>query len=154
MAKLEKDRQRTTWMIEPPAELITPAVARKWLHRTYPGLAGMTALIAYPFAVRGLGSRRANELAVEGMRAIAGDIRTIATVCGTVLGTGHPITMRYDPGVQGYYSPHRVAVRKLRALRRFEEKYPHPYTRGILRRSIVLHESSSHGPTVFPASGS
>ena len=135
----------TTGTIAPPAEVITPAVARKWLHRTYPALACLTSLISYPFAVRGLGSRKENELAVDGMRSIALDNRIITTACGAVLGTGRPITMRYDSKRLGN---HGLVARKLRALLRFEERHPQPGTRGILERAMWQHESWKVGDQI------
>ena len=132
MAKRIRRRNDTRTLL-PPAEVITPAIARRWLHRTYPPLASLSAYGAYPQLVRGLGRRKENESAACGLRLIAADVRVITETCGRVLATGRPVEMRLYSNALGN---HRGVARKLRAALRFEERHPHRGTRGIIRRAL------------------
>ena len=60
-------------------------------------------------------------------------MRRITEACGVVLATGRPVTMRLNPS--DMVSPVLVA-QTLRAVIRFEQGYPHPGTRGVLRRAL------------------
>ena len=132
-----------TWIIEPPADVITPAVARRWLRYSYPGLAELGALgHCHPYAVRGLGSSKRNERAAWGMVSIGHDVRRITGICGKVLWTGRSIPMDLTTGKM---CGSRDTARRLREVARWEAKYPHRGTRAILRRSIALHESQALG---------
>ncbi len=132
-------RTPATWTIAPPAEIITPAVARKWLRHSYPGLAELGALgHCHPYAVRGLGSSERNERARWGMISISHDVYKITGICGKVLWTGRSFPMDFNTG-KVYGS--RDKARWLREVARWEAKYPHKGTRIILQRSIALHEA-------------
>ncbi len=86
--------QHRTWILPPPAERITPAVARRWLHRSYPPLATLAAMAVYPQeAERGIGLRmREREAALMGLRSIGSDVRRITVACGKALATGRVVS--------------------------------------------------------------
>lgn len=135
---------QTTCSIEPPAELVTPAVAKRWLVRQYPALAGLANVSAWPelLRLRGLGLRAAErEAAREGMRSLALDVRTIAAVCGRVVATGRPVPMRFDRELRN----HRRIARGLRAVVKYERRWPHRGARTTLRRALRLHERLAAG---------
>lgn len=130
-------RRRTfadeTWTIPPPAEVITPEVARRWLHRSYPPLARLGNLCAYPEIVHGLGRRELNERAASGLRLLALDVRMIAEACGKVLATGRSVPMRLDANSR---VNHRGVARQIRAVLLFEARHPHRGARGLLQRGL------------------
>jgi hypothetical protein len=131
MAKTFADA-RETWAIHPPAEVITPEVARGWLYRSYPPLARLASLCAWPEQVRGLGRRGMNESAVSGLRLLALDVRRITEACGKVLATGRPIKMRVR---ERHWSYCKVA-RDLRCALEYERRHPHRGTRQVLRQAL------------------
>jgi len=138
-ARKKPNWKHETWIIEPPAEVITPAVARRWLRHNYSGLAQLGALgHCHPYVVRGLGSSERNQRASWGMISIDTDVRTITEICGKVLWSGRSIRMDLNSGMQ-YGS--RDLARRLREVARWEAKHPHKGTRGILQRSIACHEA-------------
>ena len=86
--------------------------------------------------------REENERARLGLRLIATDMRRITEACGVALATGRALTMRlYHDDLT---SPVLVS-QKLRALIRFEERYPHPGARAVLRRALRDQERRQTG---------
>ena len=136
-----RSRRLETWTLEPPAERLTPALAREWLSRVYPRLADFAAMGAYPDVLPGRREERGH-LAI-GLRGIAGDVRRITAACGRVLATGRPLELRFRPLALWYMAgPRRSTVtRNLRAVLRYEARRPHRGVRTILRRALRAHEA-------------
>ena len=88
-SKLQLQREHEMWVLLPPAEQITPAVALRWLHRTCPPLARLSSMAAYPDVIlhsRDIGLRKKErERALRGMRIIAIDVRGLTEACAKVL---------------------------------------------------------------------
>jgi hypothetical protein len=121
-----------TWVLPPPADPITPAVARRWLHRSYPPLARLASMAVFPeVAMRGIGLRmREREPALMGLRIIGGDICRITEACGKALATGRAVPMELD--LDTFIEPRNVA-RSLRAMLKYEARTPQRGARGRLR---------------------
>jgi len=134
-------RHLETWTLPPPAERLTPALARDWLARVYPHLAEFAAGGAYPDWLPGRRAER-DHLAI-GLRGIAIDVRRITAACGRVLATGRPVELRFRPPEvwhAGSNPKQAPVLRGLRAMLRYEERHPHRGVRGILRRALRAHE--------------
>lgn len=141
----------STWVIRPPAETITRAVAIRWLHRDYKPLSRLLSIGNHPdymLLVRGIGLRKGERpRAICGMSLVDSDVRTITEVCGRVLGTGRPERMVYDPNALG---DHASVARKLRALLKYELRHPQRGTRLILRRAIRDREQLARKRKLSP----
>ena len=112
-----------TWVLPPPADRITPAVARCWLHRSYPPLSRLASMAVFPeVAMRGIGLRmREREPALSGLRVIGNDIRRITEACGKALATGRAVTMELDLDT---FIDRRNVARSLRAVLKYERRGP------------------------------
>lgn len=135
----------TTHTLPPPTERITPAVARQWLHRSYPALSDLAGHGYYPhmFGYRGSGLRRSErEPAAQAARSLGLDLRQIVSACGRALATGRPVRMRFDP------EANLVRARNLRALARYQSG-ERSAARALptLRRAIAAHERAERAAT-------
>ena len=128
-----------TWILPPPADRITPAVARRWLSRSYAPLARLTSMAVFPdVAMRGIGLRMLErDHALSGLRIIAGDVRRITEACGKALATGRAVPMELDP--DPFIGP-RSSARSLRAVLKYERRRPQRGARAILRRALAVQE--------------
>ena len=123
-----------TWTLPPPAERLTPALAREWLVRVYPRLADFAG--THPALIRGRRAER--EVVAIGLRSIAMDVRRITGACGEALASRRPVAIYFRP-------PFGRPGRDLPAVVRWEARHPHRGVRGILRRALRAHERLAAG---------
>jgi hypothetical protein len=139
-----------TWLLEPPAPVLTPAVARRWLHRSYPALAELANIAPHVALLRAGLRREERERAESGLRVLALDLAKVVTACGRALATGRPQRIQLDPCLPGGDTPEAAEVdaaqyawnaRRLRAVLKLEARLPHRGARGALRRSLHVAEA-------------
>jgi len=140
--------EHRTWTIPPPADRITPAIARDWLRRVYPKLAEFTALGYHDGPLRP--PRLRDELRGS-LGGIALDTRRIATACAEAIATGRVVRIRLDP-----WTAHRrllTRFRRLVAFERYSSGTRPTGVRGILLASLRQMERdpryqfrSTYGP--------
>ena len=117
-----------TRTLPPPAERITPALARRWMRTVFPRLASLGGLGFYPEALRPPQHR---EEIRYGLASVSMDARIIAQACGEALATGRPVAVR----LERHFKAHRGMARELRLVLAFERRCPHR-VRGILRAAL------------------
>jgi hypothetical protein len=141
-------RAHTTWTIPPPAERITPALARDWLRRVYPKLASFTALGYYDGALR---PPRHREDLRGSLGGLALDALRIATACAEAVATRRVVRIRLAP--RTVHRQLRTRFRRLVAFERYSSRVQPTGVRGILLASLRQMERdpryrfrSTYGP--------
>ena len=132
-------RRAETWLIVPPAKLMTRTVAVRWLKHQYPALAALARAAGYPDAIRW--DKREREDLFLGLRMLAGDVSRITEIAGRVIADGRPRPMRMRE--DWTMNPPRLA-RQAKILLRFEMRNRswsgRPGCRKFLRQAQKTHE--------------
>ena len=111
----------TTALIRPPADKITPHIARQWLARTYGPLAGLAGC-GYFLDEMGVPKRDREDVRL-GCARLSIDVRRIVAACVESTQSRRSIRMGFEPDKRS----NPLRTRRLRALVRFEKKSPRPW---------------------------
>lgn len=109
-------RGHSTWVLEPPAREITPAIAKDWLYRAYPKLSSLAGMANHPDALRPPSAREEIRL---GLSMLSSDLDSIVVACAEALRTGRSARMTH----RSSFPPHAGTLRSFRAMRRYAERH-------------------------------
>ncbi len=145
-AALRDRRGHETTFLPPPAKVISPGAAKRFLLRTYPALASVAFAAYRPDVLIG-GRRTERAPTADQLFYLAMDLGTIVEVCAEALVSGRSVPIRFGTLGRDLPKYRRQTLRDFRKVVRMARRHRrHRGALGYLERSLRVLERFARQP--------